>query len=529
LTKWKTLDDIRGGRVVKIIVSPTQNSARLRSAFALHHNSWNDWWRWETLYRVEYYDQNGEPTAIGYTKIASAEHMKDRRPDLPTEFSKLPTGFFSLGQDADFYANLLTLPRQVGKKFLEALQDVVALPSLFDQYSEETVMTESLLRNVSHASVVGQFRRILTGGQRVEEFRVEYIEPTSDEQRKPVRVEFVVQPGSLPPTNIHVLIGRNGSGKTRLLKRMAQALISGQTDPNANRFTFEGGAPIRESISGVGFVSFSAFDRSPPLQPNEAGFNVFDIGLRKRVVRQDRSTGRTRSEVRLKAYKDVEGEMGTSLYICSTRSLDRWRQAVETLESDPIFAAIDASSLADDISPEGLSDRAAQIFRDLSSGHQIVLLTITSIVAHLEERTLVLMDEPEGHLHPPLLSALVRAISQLLSDLNAFAIVATHSPVVLQEVPAKCVHLVSRSAAGLSIARPRLETFGENVGVLTREVFGLEVEGSGFHKLVTEVALEAGSSLDAVFEAFGGELGGEAVAMILASVGAAQRKTALDF
>lgn len=47
----------------------------------------------------------------------------------------------------------------------------------------------------------------------------------------------------------------------------------------------------------------------------------------------------------------------------------------------------------------------------------------------------MLIDEPEGHLHPPLLSAFVRALSELLVNRNGVAIIATHSPVVLQEVP----------------------------------------------------------------------------------------------
>jgi predicted ATP-dependent endonuclease of OLD family len=64
---------------------------------------------------------------------------------------------------------------------------------------------------------------------------------------------------------------------------------------------------------------------------------------------------------------------------------------------------------------------------------------VTRLVESVEERTLVLLDEPESHLHPPLLSAFVRALSDLLVNRNGAAIIATHSPVVLQEVPRECV------------------------------------------------------------------------------------------
>jgi predicted ATP-dependent endonuclease of OLD family len=51
-----------------------------------------------------------------------------------------------------------------------------------------------------------------------------------------------------------------------------------------------------------------------------------------------------------------------------------------------------------------------------------VLLTITRLVETVEERTLVLLDEPEAHLHPPLLSAFVRSLSDLLINRNGVAI-----------------------------------------------------------------------------------------------------------
>lgn len=91
------------------------------------------------------------------------------------------------------------------------------------------------------------------------------------------------------------------------------------------------------------------------------------------------------------------------------------------------------------------------------------------------------MDEPESHLHPPLLSAFTRALADLLTNRNGVAIIATHSPVLLQEVPRECVWKLRRNGLVASADRPECETFAENVGFLTREVFQLEVAKSGFH------------------------------------------------
>jgi len=141
----------------------------------------------------------------------------------------------------------------------------------------------------------------------------------------------------------------------------------------------------------------------------------------------------------------------------------------------------------------------------------VVLLTITRLVELVEESSLVLIDEPESHLHPPLLSAFVRALSDLLMDRNGVAIVATHSPVVLQEVPRACCWILNRSGREARADRPELETFGENVGVLTREVFGLEVVQTGFHRMVAKAA--EGRNYPQILARFENNLGAEARAL----------------
>ena len=142
------------------------------------------------------------------------------------------------------------------------------------------------------------------------------------------------------------------------------------------------------------------------------------------------------------------------------------------LEADPIFKDVEIAELADgEMEKEELQTYARKLFERLSSGHKIVVLTITRLVETVEEKTLVLMDKPEAHLHPPLLSAFVRALSDLLLNRNGVAIIATHSPVVLQEVPRSCAWKIWRSGSKVDVERPEIETFGENIEILTREVF----------------------------------------------------------
>lgn len=159
----------------------------------------------------------------------------------------------------------------------------------------------------------------------------------------------------------------------------------------------------------------------------------------------------------------------------STHILDR---ALKCLSSDASF-----SSYQHILTTEFLfNNDPEKLFLMWSTGHKIVMQIIASLAAHTTQSSLILIDEPETHLHPPLLASLMHAIRIILSTKKAFAIVATHSPVVLQETLAKHTYIIRREGSITSIQRPLRETFGENIGTLTGEVFGLNTQATDFHK-----------------------------------------------
>jgi len=204
--------------------------------------------------------------------------------------------------------------------------------------------------------------------------------------------------------------------------------------------------------------------------------------------------------------------------LCFDTIKNRWLSAISYLQSDDNFAEMGLEELAE--SNSDINDKlilAKEIFEQMSSGHALVLLTITKLVLTVEEKTLVLIDEPEGHLHPPLLSAFIHALSNLLINRNGVGVIATHSPVVLQEVPRNNVWNIVRSNLHLKPQRLEMETYGENVGILTREIFGLEVRESGFHKVLVEF-VEAGKSYDEILNEYQEKLGFEGRAILRALI-----------
>ena len=95
-------------------------------------------------------------------------------------------------------------------------------------------------------------------------------------------------------------------------------------------------------------------------------------------------------------------------------------------------------------------------------------------------------------LHPPLLSSFIRSLSQLLIKANGVAILATHSPIILQEVQRECVYKLSREVSTdfIQAVRPSTETFAEDIGSLTFDIFELETIESGFYTLIDQIVRE---------------------------------------
>ena len=88
-----------------------------------------------------------------------------------------------------------------------------------------------------------------------------------------------------------------------------------------------------------------------------------------------------------------------------------------------------------------------------------------------------------------------------------------HSPIVLQETPKSCVWLLSRSGDVWNASRPRFETFGENIGSLTNDVFKYEINKSGFHALIKENVLEC-DTYEEVLDIYDNQLGDEARGLV---------------
>ncbi|MET8579351.1 AAA family ATPase [Streptomyces collinus] len=481
----------------------------LRYCALLIADRWDDF-GFATLFYLVVYDEQGVRRDIGEVKIGKRGMRRQTSLSLPNRFNQLTPSFFSLGQDDSYYTNLANLGHQTRDAVLVALRDMVYDEDIYQASRTEPVTQKSLMRFVQATAVQDQFRRIARGGERIQGFEVIYEPPVPDENSADsVLLPFAVIPQSIPPTNIHVLIGRNGVGKSYLLNKLTRCIADKNPDAADVGRIIEAGRGNLDTFANLVSVTFSAFDEFPRIPEEDVGIDRYSyVGLKVTGP----SAGRF---PRTKAPDQLARDFAESVEACLTgRRAQRWVNALRTLRY--AGSGFLQDSWVEDFlaieSPHQRKKKAMDLFKALSSGHKAVLLTLTRLVEHVTERTLVVIDEPESHLHPPLLAAFIRALSDLLTDRNGLAIIATHSPVVLQEVPTSCVWKLRRYGEQMVAERPGIETFGENVGILTHEVFSLEVTDSGYHRYLKQLVRQ-GLTFEEVLSSFGGQLGGEARAI----------------
>ncbi len=405
---------------------PSQNP--LNIAYLINDN-WDDWFEFNTLYKLYYFNNSGNVNYIGYVKIGQFNMESTQRRATLSNFEQLDGIFFSLGQDESYYERLKNLD-EIGLVILNSLNDFASNLELFERSLSEKVTKVSLLRDISTSTVRGQFNRLAHGGAALTNYSFTFTSPKPKNSDMVMSLTFDVQPKSNPPTNVHVVIGRNGVGKTHLINNIINSLLSSERTTKYGIFD----ADKTTFFANVVSVSFSAFDETEPMKEqkdNTKGLQYSYIGL-KRIKKQDEKDTLPKSPIML------ANEFIKSLEYCKRgMKKERWINAVKSLESDPMFEESGIRNVIEIINENDFKKESREIFKKLSSGHKIVLLTITRLVETVQEKTLVMLDEPESHLHPPLLSAFIRSLSELLITRNGVAIIATHSPVVLQEVPKK--------------------------------------------------------------------------------------------
>jgi predicted ATP-binding protein involved in virulence len=189
---------------------------------------------------------------------------------------------------------------------------------------------------------------------------------------------------------------------------------------------------------------------------------------------------------------------------------------------EPVFREPSIQTIADLPDVAASHEEWRDSFARLSTGHKIVLNIVVQLCGYLERRSIVFIDEPELHLHPPLLAALLKSVGIALEEYESFGIVATHSPVVLKEVPARNVKVLRRYLDSVTIEEPEIETFAENIGILTKHAFDLDSKDTDYQGTIEQLANQY--EMAEIEDLFGGRLSSQARSLVMSVQKVAERK-----
>lgn len=296
-----------------------------------------------------------------------------------------------------------------------------------------------------------------------------------------------------------VLVGQNGTGKTRLFEAMVDGLRIAPPWDEAPGVDRPAAFDPRPGFSRLIVFSSVASDPYPTSVPPWEGIDYRyhrmigakggeGGGLTMALIdclRADRQTQGYGRDGAMELLNTVLAPLGVSdnLYVELNEP-----EAADTLPPPtpidgrsffPLFRRMNEqrnlqlyARVRTDRPPVILTGRMRA--RNLSSGEVALMRFAALAVASLRRGTIFLFDEPETHLHPNYISQFMEMLDRLLELSGSIALIATHSAYVVREVPARRVRMITRDPDDemIMIDPPTMQTFGASIDTISQFVFG---------------------------------------------------------
>jgi putative AbiEii toxin of type IV toxin-antitoxin system len=466
-----------------------------RPTVILERDTWNDF-GYVTQFRAYYAFMAQEFQYLGKVKILERGKLS---PELSPTFLRLGDHHCSLGQSFDYYERLAELGGDQAREILVRLQDVVFTPRIAAEFRVDPGFLTSLVRDTAAEQALGEARsrffeqNPMAPPEETPDLTFSCQIPGFD---APHVIRFTFSKGPERLGRMMALVGKNGTGKTRVLAALAKVLSG--LDPT------QGTIEQADQRHRVVVISFSAFDRFT--RPLEADGSYSYYGLRRLAGEVVHSTI-SPADLPRRQREDVVDlhyaffRLGRSLNEIRRRGEEeevRWRDMVA---STGFFG--DQPHIQDPFQ-KGVAQFLDNL-REAGSGHQMLIFVATAIIESVAPGTVILFDEPELHFHPNQLSTLLRLLYDALEKNDAYAIVATHSPIVVQEIPQRYLRIVRLEGRRPLIEEYGRESFGENLSEIVQYAFDVAEADKSYVTILRQLAKKL--PREAVEALFDDELG----------------------
>jgi ABC-type lipoprotein export system ATPase subunit len=430
------------------VIKESDKKERSRPCFTLEYDQWDDF-GYVTQFKLRHLTNEGGSLEIGQVKIMKKGATKTY-PEIAHEFIQLPFDFCSLGQDEKYYLELKNHFPANYQNVLYALRDVAFYPRLREEFELDDVFVNSLTRDDDTEQLMRTIRMKMFGMDlnTCFKFAYEYHPPFSSQL---LNINFDFEYASKIDHRIYAIIGQNGTGKTRLLSSIAKDL----SNPESTNF-----APRRPLYAKIFSVSYSFFDQHDIPEPDPS-FNYVYCGLKK-----PNKEWLTNEELKERFFRSVNK-------ILEKKLVQRWRLILRNFIPGDILDVLfqEGFDLYGNVILFNTEAFLTEQYK-LSSGQSILIYILSEIVAQIRLDSLILYDEPETHLHPNAISSLINTLFSLVHEFSSFCIIGTHSPLIIQEIHARDVYILDRKDLVASVRTLGQESFGENLSIITDEIFG---------------------------------------------------------
>lgn len=446
-------------------------------SFVLVADGWGDGYA-HVQFNLYYFHTERDYDSFGLVKIIKRESKMECSEDhnyyvkddgMPSEFLRLPADFCSLGQDERYYRNIKDRFGNNYESVFMALNDAAVFPQIDDAF-RNTNFYSCLIRENEAERLIREAQLILQGRNVADRYRFKYrFRPIYAENN--IEFEFNFRDEErLLQRRIYAVIGKNGVGKTLFVSQLPLDL----SDKNSDAFT-----PAKPILSKVISIANSTFDNFKKAE-NTAKLNYFHFGLTKSVgdgqipkTKDDFTAELLAATKKIRLYGRVEHLKRILNKIVFTEAIDELFVTVS--KNDKEVLDIDTSKIN-------------KLLRTMSSGESTMLYLFMCLEADIRYDSLILLDEPETHLHPDAIAELLNALDDMLEEYQSCCVMVTHSPLLIRELTSDCVYVMEREDKSVILRKPGIETIGSGLNTITDDIFGSRSVQRNYKKRISELA-----------------------------------------
>lgn len=525
---------------------------------------WNDYDYIVTfqVYRVH----QGKRNSFGHTKVL-VKNLLDTSTYFRSEGT--PVGdsieitsllkaekIVSLASDIDYYQRLCG---ELGRRATDFLSGICDASYNYDRHGDFTQwpgFSSSLFRNSVGKAILKKGHQIARGRYTPEmQFELE-LKGLSDEFES---VKFFFDNSrALGNTNINLLIGKNGSGKSHILRQVADQLTgilqNDESSPYFHKVIVAAYSPFEtfKTENQVFEALKASFTTNAPEQPADQTKDLQEEMARRRLLV---------NEYAYIGFKDAGGQFSLDwpkessahalLKILAYDSENLWWGAdsrfvllydtlKQSIDFDELaFTAADGSfvkfSIENDLGRRNFEERTKNVKHvygieflkkagnaesqpvSLSSGQTIYSYLLPSLVAEVDDESLLILDEPELYLHPAMEVGLINMLKKLLKATKSNSIIASHSSIMAREVERKGISILRREEMVTTVSLPTFETFGQSVELIMGEAFD-DYRAKKAYEDSLDTALKKYNSPQEAMEKLAAKVGDEALAYLASKI-----------